>query len=217
MPENNVTAPITDQEKAFVHLILSGTMSDRRAAKAAGFHPNSADDIKSRPRVAAYLRERRAALQQLPVEHDTDPSRLARLPRLPRQAEGQAVEEERQLIPTRGQILARLWELAALSAEMTRGSITGQLKAISMIIAIEGFIPDRRAAGPPSSKRNFAPAPTHPQPSAPVPSCRGAQQEDEPAGPASPGELWGKPWAIPESRLAPTPAADPHPNSFVSR
>jgi hypothetical protein len=39
---------------------------------------------------------------------------------------------------------------------MTRGSITGQVKALSMIIAIEGLIPDRRAA---SAQNKPAPPP----------------------------------------------------------
>jgi hypothetical protein len=33
MPKNTVTDPITDQEIAFAHLVLSGTMTDRRAAE----------------------------------------------------------------------------------------------------------------------------------------------------------------------------------------
>jgi hypothetical protein len=47
---------------------------------------------------------------------------------------------------SRDQVLDRLWEIANLAPEMTRSSITGQVKALSMIIAIEGLIPDRRAA-----------------------------------------------------------------------
>ena len=50
----------------------------------------------------------------------------------------------RKLNLGRDQILNRLWELATLSHEVTRGAITGQIKALSMIIAIEGLIPDRR-------------------------------------------------------------------------
>ena len=42
-------------------------------------------------------------------------------------------------------MLARLWEIANLSPDMTRGSVTGQVKALSMIVAMEDFIPDRRA------------------------------------------------------------------------
>ena len=43
-------------------------------------------------------------------------------------------------------VLARLWEIANLSPELTRGSITGQVKALSMIVAYVlnlNFIPDR--------------------------------------------------------------------------
>jgi hypothetical protein len=59
-------------------------------------------------------------------------------------------EDLPRLNPSRGQVLARLWELAYLGPETTRGSITGQVKALSMIIAIEGLIPDRRAASGPN-------------------------------------------------------------------
>jgi hypothetical protein len=60
---------------------------------------------------------------------------------------------------SREQVLDRLWELANLSSEMTRGSITGQVKAMSMIVAIEGMVPDRRAG---SAQKNPAPPPTKP-------------------------------------------------------
>ena len=126
MPKNNVSDPITDQEIAFARLVLAGTMTDRRAAEAVGLHPASAAYTKSRPRVRAYMLEHRAAVQQQPVEQDTDGLR--------------------RLSPSRDQVLDRLWEIANLTPEMTRGSITGQVKALSMIIAIEGLIPDRRAA-----------------------------------------------------------------------
>jgi hypothetical protein len=42
---------------------------------------------------------------------------------------------------SRGQILDRLWELANLSHEVSRGVIAGQIKALTMIVAIEGLIP----------------------------------------------------------------------------
>jgi hypothetical protein len=51
MPKNTVTDPITDQEIAFAHLILSGTMNDRSAAEAAGLNPDTAAYTKSKPRV----------------------------------------------------------------------------------------------------------------------------------------------------------------------
>jgi hypothetical protein len=45
---------------------------------------------------------------------------------------------------------------------MTRGSITGQVKALSMIVAMQNFIPDRRAVDPVSSEKKSAPAPAQP-------------------------------------------------------
>ena len=124
MPKNTVTDPITDQEMAFAHLVLSGTMNDRRAAEAAGLNPDTAAYTKSKPRVRAYMIEHRAAVRE----------KLA----------DQEAEGLRKLNLGRDQILARLWELANLSHEVTRGIIAGQIKALSMIVAIEGLIPDRR-------------------------------------------------------------------------
>jgi hypothetical protein len=43
---------------------------------------------------------------------------------------------------------------------MTRGSITGHVKALSMIVTIQSRIPDRRAG---SSEKISAPPPTHPE------------------------------------------------------
>src|SRR5271168_3072706 len=121
MPKNTVTDPITDQEIAFAHLILSGTMNDRRAAEAVGLNPETAAYTKAKPRVRAYMMEHRAAVKE----------RLA----------DQEAEGLRKLNLGRDQILARLWELATLSHEATRGIIAGQIKALSMIVAIEGLIP----------------------------------------------------------------------------
>jgi hypothetical protein len=124
MPKNKVTTPITDREMAFVHLVLSGSMNDRRAAQAVGLNPENAAYTKSKPRVQAYMAEHRAAVREKIVREES--------------------EGLRKLNLGRDRILTRLWELAALSAEATRGSITGQMKALAMIAAIEGFIPDRR-------------------------------------------------------------------------
>jgi len=46
----------------------------------------------------------------------------------------------------RDRVLTRLWEIANMDPERTRNSMSAQVKAISMIIAIEGLIPARRAA-----------------------------------------------------------------------
>jgi hypothetical protein len=183
MPKNKVNDPITDQEIAFARLVLSGAMTDRQAAEAAGLNPHSAAYTKSKPRVRAYMLEHRAALQQQLVQQDADGQRRRTL--------------------DREQVLDRLWEIANLSPETTRGSVTGQIKALTIIVAMENFIPDRRAL---SAERNPAPAPTpqiypsawlrkqqattlattnDPQPT-PTPDREQAQQEDSPA--------CGKPW-----------------------
>ncbi len=154
MPKNKVSDPITDQEIAFARLVLSGAMTDRHSAEAVGLNPNSAAYTKSKPRVRAYILQHRAAVQQQLVHQEADLSRLSR------PAVERAVEGQRRLNLDREQVLARLWEIANLSPEVTRGSVTGQVKAISMIVAMENFIPDRRAA---SSEKESAPAPAKPQ------------------------------------------------------
>jgi hypothetical protein len=135
MPKNAVSDPITGQEIAFAHLILSGTMTDRRAAEAAGLNPETAAYTKSKPRVRAYMIEHRAAVREKLVDQES--------------------EGLRKLNLGRDQILARLWELANLSHEVTRGIIAGQIKALTMIVAIEGLIPDRRLS--PSGTQPAAP------------------------------------------------------------
>ena len=139
MPKNPVTDPITDQEIAFAHLILSGTMNDRQAAKAVGLNPDTAAYTKAKPRVRAYMIDHRAAVSEKLVD--------------------QEAEGLRKLNIGRDQILARLWELANLSPEATRGSMAGQIKALSMIVAIKGLIPDRR---PSPSATQSAPPPVQP-------------------------------------------------------
>jgi len=121
MPKNPVTDPITDQEMAFAHLILSGTMNDRRAAEAVGLNPEAAAYTKAKTRVRAYMIEHRAAVREKLVDQEANGLRKLNL--------------------GRDQVLDRLWELATLSHEATRGSIAGQIKALSMIVAIEGLIP----------------------------------------------------------------------------
>jgi hypothetical protein len=140
MPKNQVTDLITDQEIAFAHLILSGAMTDRRAAEAVGLNPDTAAYTKAKPRVRAYMLEHRAAVREQLVQQET--------------------EGLRRLNLGREQVLTRLWEIANLSPEMTRNSITGQIKALSMIVAIEGLIPDRRSV---SAQNKSAPPPVHQQ------------------------------------------------------
>jgi hypothetical protein len=137
MPKNKVSDPITDQEMAFACLVLSGTMTDRQAAEAAGLNPDSAAYTKSKPHVRAYMLEHRAAVEQQLVQ--------------------QEAEGLRRLSLDREKVLDRLWEIANLSPEMTRGSISGQVKALSMIVAMQNFIPDRHAV---SSEKKSTPAPS---------------------------------------------------------
>ena len=136
MPKNQATDPITNQEITFAHLVLSGTMTDRNAAEAAGLNPDTAAYTKAKPRVRAYMLDHRAAVQEQLVEQDT--------------------EGLRRLDIGRERVLARLWEIANLSPEMTRNSVAAQVKALTMIVAIEGLIPDHRAV---SSEKKSAPLP----------------------------------------------------------
>jgi hypothetical protein len=154
-------------------------MTDRRAAEAVGLNPDSAAYTKSKPRVRAYMLEHRAAVQQQLVQ--------------------QEAEGLRRLNLDREQVLARLWEIANLSPEMTRGSITGQVKALSMIVAMQNFIPDRPAA---SSEKKSPPAPIHHQIYA---AAWRNQEENSTAEPE------------PESEPAPSSAAEAPPNPGPSQ
>src|SRR5271170_4315709 len=198
MPKNTVSDPITDQEIAFAHLILSGTMNDRRAAEAVGLNPDTAAYTKAKPRVRAYMLEHRAAVQQQLVEQETEGVRKQNL--------------------WRQQVLDRLWEIANLPAEVTRGSISGQVKAISMIVAIEGLIPDRRAG---SKNNQSAPPPSQPDiyPAAwlrrqqgetidPQPGPALVEEEDEPNR-AEPQPAPGSAEDAPPPPDTPSPIFDP--------
>ena len=141
MPKNQVSDLIADQEIAFAHQVLSGTMTDRQAAEAVGLNPETAAYTKAKPRVRAYMLEHRAAM------HD----RLLQ----------QQSEEQRRLNLDRERVLARLWEIADLDPDMTRNSMSAQIKALSMIVAIEGLIPDRNTDRR-SAQNKSAPPPVHP-------------------------------------------------------
>jgi hypothetical protein len=154
MPKNNVSDPITDQEIAYAHLLMSGTMNDRSAAEAAGLNPDTAAYTKAKPRVRDYMAQHRAAVNEKLVDQEAAGLRKLNL--------------------GRDQILNRLWELATLSHEVTRGAITGQIKALSMIIAIEGLILNRRVS--PSATQPAAPRIPEPEPTpAPAPNPANGQ------------------------------------------
>jgi hypothetical protein len=195
MPKNKVSDPITDQEIAFARLVLSGAMTDRRAAEAVGLNPDSAAYTKSKPRVRAYMLEHRAAVQQQLVQ--------------------QEVEGLRRLNLDREQVLARLWEIANLSPDRTRGSITGQVKALSMIVAMQNFIPDRLAV---SAEKKSSPA--RPNPQIYTPAWRAGQQattiDPQPSHAPAPQEQEDEP-GVPEPRLAPDSLGDPPPDPGPSQ
>jgi hypothetical protein len=159
MPKNEVSDLITDQEMAYARLVLSGTMTDREAAQAVGLNPDTAAYTKAKPRVRAYMLEYRAAVQQQILDREKDKLRR---------------KEER-----REQVLDRLWEIAAMAPEITRGSISGQVKAIQMIVAIEGLIPDARAG---TAKKNSVSHPS-PDPVVPEPNPARAPEADLPPQP----------------------------------
>jgi hypothetical protein len=174
MPKNQVSDLITDQEVAFARLVLSGGMTDRQAAEAVDLNPDTAAYTKAKPRVRDYMLERRAAMHEQLVQQET--------------------EGLRRLNQSREQVLARLWEIANLDPEMTRNSASAQIKALSMIVAIEGLIPDRRAGL--REQRGKA---TGPQPGPdPVRDQDGPHFPDPP-----PGEAAEAP-----SDLSPTPGFD---------
>jgi hypothetical protein len=203
MPKNKVSDPITDQEMAFARLVLSGAMTDRQAAETAGLNPDSAAYTKSKPHVRAYMLEHRAAVQQQLVQQEADGLHRLNL--------------------DREQVLARLWEIANLGPEMTRGSITGQVKALSMIIAMENFIPDGKALSekksptPPAPQiydpawlrkqaTTMEPPPSPAPPAPPVPASRGASRGVEEAPPApDPSQSTFADRLIPSESQSPSP------------
>jgi hypothetical protein len=184
MPKNTVSDPITDQEMAFAHLIMSGTMNDRSAAEAVGLNPDTAAYTKAKPRVRAYMNEHRAAVKEKLVDQEADGLRKLNL--------------------GRDQILTRLWELATLSHEVTRGSIAGQIKALSMIVAIEGLIPDRRLS--PSATQSTAPTVE-----ADIYASEWLRKQQHQAAGEEPGDAVAAAEAEPAAPQAPDPEPAPNP------
>jgi hypothetical protein len=213
MPKNKVSDLITDQEMAFARLVLSGTMTDRDAAQAVGLNPDTAAYTKSKSSVHDYMLEHRAAMQQ--------------------QLQEQESERLRRKEVRREQVLDRLWEIAKMAPEMTRNSITGQVKALSMIAAIESLIPDRRAgstekkSAPPLPHADIYPSACPPRPAVglgrqqekaidPQPDPAFAQEEDE-AAPAEPQTTPAAAvYAPPPPAMPLGPAYDRSESPFVS-
>jgi hypothetical protein len=115
----------------------------------------------------------------------------------------QEAEGLRKLNIGRDQILTRLWELANLSHEVTRGTIAGQIKAMAMIVAIEGLIPDRRLSP-------FPTQPAAPPVKADIYTAEWLRKQQH----QSAGEDPGDPVAAEEARPAAPQATDlgPAPN-----
>ena len=136
---------VTDQEITFADLVLSGTMTDRQAAgRPPVSTPTPATYTKAKPRVRAYMLEHRAAIHDHLLLQES--------------------KQQRRLNLGRERVLARLWEIADLDPDMTRNSMSAPVKDISMIVAIEGLIPDRntnRRAG--SAQNKSTPPPVNPQ------------------------------------------------------
>jgi hypothetical protein len=191
MPKNEVTDPITGQEIAFAHLVLSGTMTDRRAAETVGLDPDSAALIKSRPPVHDYLQKLQSVIKQGLVE--------------------QIAADPHPFNVSRGQILTRLWEIGNTNPETTRGSLVGQVKALSMIVAIEGLVPDRRAAS--TQTKSATPLET-----ADIYEAEwlrnqrsGKNVGSEPAPSPTQGETASESSSAPRGPDSPTPTAEPTP------
>jgi hypothetical protein len=109
----------------------------------------------------------------------------------------------RKLNLGRDQILTRLWELATLSHEATRGTIAGQIKALSMIVAIEGLVPDRRfcqPSAPPIHSPDWLRKQQH-EPASEEPGDPVAARKTQPAAPQ-----------VPDPELDPRPTPEPAPN-----
>ena len=99
MPKGPVQTPITDQEIAFAHLVLAGTMTDQAAAEAVGIDPSRAAYVKGKPKVQAYMEEHRASVRAGLVQHE--------------------VEALAKFNISREQILAKWWEFGNLDPALS--------------------------------------------------------------------------------------------------
>jgi hypothetical protein len=112
MPKRPVQTPITDQEIGFAHLVLTGTMTDKAAAKAVGIDPSRAAYVKAKPKVQAYMEEHRASVRAGLVQHEVDALAKFNI--------------------SREQILAKYWEFANI--EPAKGyNTSSQSKALELL------------------------------------------------------------------------------------
>jgi hypothetical protein len=119
MPKGSVETPITDDELAFAHLVLSGKMTDREAAERAGIDPDRAAYVKAKPRVKAYMEEYRADVRASLVQREVD------------------VLSELNI--GREQIIGQYWLFTKLEPERTNGNIAGQVRALDSLRDMLGF------------------------------------------------------------------------------
>jgi hypothetical protein len=110
--------------------------------------------------------------------------------------------QQRRLNQTRERLLARLWEIADLEPEKTRGNMSSQVKALTTIAAIEGLLPDRAAS---AQKK-----PAHPPVTADIYKAAWLRKQEENAD--SPSGLTPQE-AAPEPPSAPASADPPPPVS----
>src|SRR5665213_1056898 len=112
MPQGPVQTPITDQEIAFAHLVLAGTMTDKAAAKVVGIDPSRAAYVKGKPKVQAYMEEHRASVRAGLVQHE--------------------IEALAKFNISREQILAKWWEFANI--DPAKGyNTSSQSKALELL------------------------------------------------------------------------------------
>jgi hypothetical protein len=112
MPKGPVETPITNQEIAFAHLVLAGTMTDREAAEAAGLESSRAAYIKAKPRVKEYMAQHRASVRAGLVKHE--------------------VKALAKFNISREQILAKWWEFANIDPALGHNTAS-QNKALEML------------------------------------------------------------------------------------
>lgn len=112
MPKRPVQTPITDQEIAFAHLVLAGTMTDKAAAKAVGIDPSRAAYVKGKPKVQAYMEEHRASVRAGLVQHE--------------------VEALAKFNISREQILAKWWQFGNLDPALGYNT-SSQSKALELL------------------------------------------------------------------------------------
>jgi hypothetical protein len=124
----------------------------------------------------------------------------------------EAVDEQRRLKQTRDRVLARLWAIADLDFEVTRGSASAQVKALSMIVAIEGLIPDRHMDRRAAAAQN---KPAHSPVTAEIYQAEWLRQQKEqnvdPHPALAEQESAPGPQPAQESAEAPPPITDPTP------